>query len=66
MEQRLPAPREDAPIQEAAVPQPAPTAADAAEPEQDFSIVLLPLAIIVFLVLTFIAAAWTLLASIGG
>lgn len=65
MEQRLPAPREDAPIQEAAVPQPA-TAADAAEPEQDFSIVLLPLAIIVFLVLTFIAAAWTLLASIGG
>jgi hypothetical protein len=65
MEQRLPAPREEAPIQEAPASPAIEAAAEPEEPEQDFSIVLLPIAIVVFLVLTFIAAAWTLLASIG-
>lgn len=68
MEQRLPAPREEAPIEPATPRLPATSAAETSgreEPEQDFSIVLLPLAIVVFLVLTFIAAAWTLVASIG-
>jgi len=63
MEQHLPAPREDRTIQPA-TGQPIP-AEEPAEPEPDFSVVLLPIAIVVFLVLTFIAAAWTLLASVS-
>ncbi|HEX2221716.1 MAG TPA: hypothetical protein VHK06_04260 [Candidatus Limnocylindria bacterium] len=63
MEQHLPATREEAPIERAGA-EGAPV--EAPEPEQDVSVILLPFAIVVFLVLSFTAAAWTLIASIGG
>ncbi len=68
MEQQVPATREQAPTE------PAPTGGqlvpveptEQPEPQPDVGVILLPFAIVVFLVLSFTAAAWTLLASIGG
>jgi hypothetical protein len=65
MDANLPAPREDAALVTdtgtgaAAGDHPAPPAA-----EQNLGVALLPLAVIALLVLAFVAAAWTFLASL--
>jgi hypothetical protein len=58
MEPNLPATRDDAAVAE----QPA---AEPVRPRQNLGVALLPLALIAFVVLAFIAAAWTFLATAG-
>ena len=57
MEPNLPATRD-----QAAVEQPA---AEPVPPRQNLGVALLPLALVAFIVLAFVAAAWTFLATAG-
>lgn len=66
MESNLPAPRDEAPLATADEGAAGPSAAEPgrAAVEQNLAAGLIPLAIIALLVLSFVAAAWTFLATL--